>query len=356
MEQLALVGNPTIDIMAGDLETAPHFASTTQITDSNFGLNQALQTHGGALCHVMGDLTIQDTMFQENHAVSMGEGCCCLDKNQLSGLTVYSNTAERGGGIAIGYPYNYTPGRTIMGPIYLTVNSTISGSEFSWNEAIFRGGGLWADQVGWTNITKSTFSYNISDFTGGGIYQSHGDLSITNSNLAGNFALRGGGLYAEGTWTSDPVLDIKHTTIAHNTAFETTPVISRWGGGGLNVGGDINITNSLIALNSSIDCQIADSYTNWSESGTVDSDGECDAFLTEPNPALGPLSWDGGTPTYALLANSPLLDILSDCAGITDDQRGISRPQGSACDPGSYEFDPSDPPCSPPVPPSLPPI
>jgi hypothetical protein len=56
------------------------------------------------------------------------------------------------------------------------------------------------------------------------------------------------------------------------------------------------------------------------------------------DPLLGPLANNGGpTSTRALLPGSPAIDAASsgDCPG--RDQRGTLRPQGSACDIGSYE-------------------
>jgi hypothetical protein len=56
------------------------------------------------------------------------------------------------------------------------------------------------------------------------------------------------------------------------------------------------------------------------------------------DPKLGPLALNGGpTRTHALLLGSPAIDAAStpDCP--TTDQRGVLRPQGAACDIGSYE-------------------
>jgi hypothetical protein len=54
---------------------------------------------------------------------------------------------------------------------------------------------------------------------------------------------------------------------------------------------------------------------------------------------VGPRADNGGlTPTHALLAGSPAIDRGLNCPG--DDQRGVGRPQGSACDIGAYEYVP----------------
>ena len=54
---------------------------------------------------------------------------------------------------------------------------------------------------------------------------------------------------------------------------------------------------------------------------------------------LGPLADNGGpTQTHALLPGSPAIDAAGDDC-LAEDQRGISRPQGTACDIGAYEVE-----------------
>jgi hypothetical protein len=70
------------------------------------------------------------------------------------------------------------------------------------------------------------------------------------------------------------------------------------------------------------------------------------------DPKLGPLADNGGsTPTLLPQPGSPLIDAipLASCqangaAGITEDQRGIARPQGPGCDIGAVEVEAFVPP------------
>jgi len=170
-------------------------------------------------------------------------------------------------------------------------------------------------------------------------------MFINNSTFSSNSASRGGGIRAHDQVGSK--LGIKHTTFAFNIATETSNGGNvynvSWGGGALNVGYHTTVENSLIYQNSPMDCQISNG-SNYSAINTYDSDSTC-STMTEPNPQIGPLLTNGGaTKTHALLPGSPLIDILPDCASLTEDQRGVARPQGSNCDPGSYEFDPDNPP------------
>jgi hypothetical protein len=112
--------------------------------------------------------------------------------------------------------------------------------------------------------------------------------------------------------------------------------------------GEVNIQNSLVTLNSNKDCRSGPcGWNNFSVAGSVDSDGSCGFSVTETDPKIGPLSYNGGaTQTHALQSDSPLINTAPDCALLQDDQRGVHRPlpDPGDCDPGSYEFDTTDPP------------
>ena len=72
--------------------------------------------------------------------------------------------------------------------------------------------------------------------------------------------------------------------------------------------------------------------------------------ITNTNPLLGPLADNGGsTWTHALLPASPAIGRIpfgvNGCGTtVTTDQRGVTRPQGPACDVGSYELMVNQPP------------
>jgi hypothetical protein len=67
---------------------------------------------------------------------------------------------------------------------------------------------------------------------------------------------------------------------------------------------------------------------------------------------LSPLQNNGGlTATDALLAGSPAIDAAGNCPPPTTDQRGVTRPQGAACDIGAFELAAPLVPGAPPPPP-----
>ena len=345
-------GDPSIDIIAGDLFTVPRIMSSTQLTETHFYDNEALQSHGGAVCHVMGELSFQDSYLQQNRAVSMGGALLLLDTNQLSNMNInYNTTDERGGGIAIGHPWVSTGFMAITEIIRPHINTIITGSSFIGNETTSWGGAIYSNPLpGSVSISSSTFSGNEARH-GGGIYSRYGHMYITNSTFSGNSAFDGGGFINYPLRLSSPDIEITHSTFAYNVATQEEEMFenTNWGGGAVNLADKASIENSLFVDNLPMDCQLENGM-NYSGTENYSTDGTCGGTV-EPNPMIGPLLDNGGgTGTHALLPGSPLIDVLSGCAGLTDDQRGIPRPKGSACDPGAYEFDPSDPPIPPPMP------
>jgi hypothetical protein len=74
------------------------------------------------------------------------------------------------------------------------------------------------------------------------------------------------------------------------------------------------------------------------------SDASCNAIgndtVSADDPQLGPLADNGGsTPTHLPAATSPIGGLVpaAEC-GVADDQRGVARPQGVDCEPGSVEI------------------
>jgi hypothetical protein len=169
---------------------------------------------------------------------------------------------------------------------------------------------------------------------GGGIYNEDGTISITNSTVFGNSANQGGGIYNfVGTVT------LTNNTVSGNSANQ--------GGAIFNAPASaLNIKNTIVA-NSPSGGNCAQAGTATSYGHNLASDGTCSSFFTSTGdlnsmPAgLDPsgLQNNGGpTATIALMPGSIAIDAvpLSNCRevdGVTSiltDQRGISRPQGTA--------------------------
>ena len=203
------------------------------------------------------------------------------------------------------------------------------------NRAGSAGGGIYSEPLsptGTLTVRESLVAGNRSGFAGGGI-ATGSNLTLSNSTLSGNTASDGGGgLYLDGSQA-----DIRNSTIAGNSASF---------GGGMLLGGDsgaqATLTNTIIAGNTGADCETFGTALNSNHS--LDSDGSCGLTgtgdLPGTNPLLGPLANNGGpTDTQALLAGSPAIDAGGSVGCPATDQRGISRPQGPACDIGAFELE-----------------
>jgi hypothetical protein len=246
----------------------------------------------------------------------------------MSGMTVMNGASpgNYGGGI-----YNYG---------VLTVTSSIfSGNSAYYGAAIYNASGM-------VTITNSTLSGNSATIYAGGIFNDKGTLTITNSTLSGNSAGgNGGGIYNFGTLT------ITNSTFSANSA--------GYGGGFFN---EITATvkNTLLANESSRNCYNVGTFN--SAGYNLSDDDSCSALFTgiadRNNTAAGldpnGLQNNGGpTPTIAILPTSPAFNIIplsptNYCTAadgttpIATDQRGVTRPQVSACDIGAFEYSSDD--------------
>jgi hypothetical protein len=245
--------------------------------------------------------------------------------------------------------------------------------------------------IGLDKLTNSTVSGN-SALVGGGIFNS-GNLTLANSTVSGNsdldtsaldnsgLSIGGGGIFNRGT------LNLINSTVADNSA--------NYGGGISNVGGTITlvfctlynnsasrnggglftkddtsfgelmpgtstILNSMIAGNhASQGPDIAGNLTTQgynliqTKGSVIPDHKHLLDFINIPGSQIKvdpnlQLNGSTTTKTHALLPGSLAIDAIPRAAclvtvngvTITTDQRGIKRPQGSACDIGAYEYAP----------------
>jgi hypothetical protein len=172
-------------------------------------------------------------------------------------------------------------------------------------------------------------------------------LSITRSTIAGNGDQGVNNIFELTTITSSTIsgngLGIRsnaggETVLASSTiAFNQTA--------GLATSGPVTLTNSIVAHNPSGNCDaivdpLISGGTNLSSDATCFVAGGTDRLNTDPR--LGPLADNGGpTLTHLPLPGSPAIDTggPAPCPTATD-QRGINRPQRTACDIGAVEVVP----------------
>jgi hypothetical protein len=276
--------------------------------------NGSSSADGGGIVN-SGTLTISNSTLSGNFSSSNGGGLANFSGAvTISNSTVSNNTADAFGG----------------GILNSSGTITISNSTLASNFATSDGGGL-AVISGTVAISSSTLSDNTaSTFAGGGIWNFSGSISVINSTFSGNAAPNGGGIYNQGQVT------ISSSTLAGN-------VVST-GGGGIDNLSSATVKNSIVGDNSGGDCSgtIAALGANLDTDGTCVSANFTQVTSAQVNLGLLALNPPGSTETQALLPGSVAINAVSDCTDVagnpvTADQRGVTRPQGPACDIGSFE-------------------
>jgi beta-glucanase (GH16 family) len=257
----------------------------------------------------------------------LNNGSLTLDHIVLTQNTMATNAGDfwqGGGGIYNG------DGATLN-----LIDSSVTDNQAAWS-----GGGVYSFFNSTTNIVRSTISGNVSNDVGGAI-RSLGNMTITNSTLSGNTST---GWHGGAFFHTDGVMNIVNSTIVNNVAPAGTT-----GGGfvGTFTSANANLTliNTIIASNSGSQCFYAPfgsgTVTATSLGHNLVSDTSCFAVASDlivGDAQIGPLANNGGpTLTHALSPGSPAIDAADDASCPATDQRGVTRPQGSHCDIGSYE-------------------
>ncbi len=244
---------------------------------------------------------------------------------ELNGVTIRGSRAARGGGIG--------NDATVNGSSVTIENSTISG-----NTASEHGGGIYAVGIAQSSITYSAvFNNRVTGAggKGGGLYYTGIGFTIQNSTFYGNRASQGGAVFFRGS----EGFSLVQATFTRNTATATD------GGGGLRheSTGDVIIEHVLLAGNTNGDCtQSANAnYASGRFKESLVRTGNCNSnginiITGDPRLEASPR---GRPPYFRLLAGSAALDVgpCPTAYGDTDDQRGVQRPVGGACDYGAWE-------------------
>jgi len=287
---------------------------------------------GGGIYNA-GDLTLTNSTVSGNTAYDGGG----IHNDSQSMLTVTNstmsgNSASRGGGIfswgtvtVINSTVSGNAAYSNGGGVYNGGGGTLTNSTVSGNTAVYNGGGI--ESTGALTVTNSTVWGNSA--SGGGGIRNAGTLTVTNSTVSGNSASRGGGIHNT-RWGE---LTLTNSTVSGNSA--------EWDGGGVfnDFGGQLTLARSLVDG----DCEgdiTSNGYNIESPANTCGFDQQGDQ-PNVPDPMLGPLQFNGGlTETHALLPGSTAINrIPGDACEVDTDQRGVTRPQGPACDVGAFELE-----------------
>ena len=210
------------------------------------------------------------------------------------------------------------------------------------------GGAIWVGQSSTAKITGDTAANNQAGDDGGAIFVASGTLNLINSTLSQNEGDTGGALYLAST----TAVTVAHSTMVSNTYQSPTQTV-----GGIYIEDEAQLTmlQTILSGNSGNNCVGALSDNGYN----LSSDSSCvligTGSLTNSDPLLISLTDNGGhtagdntyketIQTHALQSGSPALDQISENSNgcgttYTTDQRGISRPQWTACDIGAFELE-----------------
>ncbi len=215
----------------------------------------------------------------------------------------------------------------------LAVSGTVNVENFVVkNSKAYNGGAVYIVN-GSFSLTRSTLMNNIATQNGAGIFMDNGTLNLVNSTLSGNTATSGGGgIYVSNNAAGSAF--IQNSTIAYNTAGT--------GGGIRRNNGIYNITNSIIANNSSTvsgpDCAGIIAAANYN---IIEDATGCSITGGSNNLNVDPAienSLSGSVLSHALMLGSPAIDAGTSIGCPSTDQLGLPRPLGESCDIGSIEY------------------
>jgi hypothetical protein len=297
------------------------------------------------------------------NAATLGGGIDSMHVLTVQQSVVANNVENGGAGIYDEHPYRGGS---------LTVEESLIADNI--------GGGIQADSnSGYDDpviIRNSTIARNASAGWGGGI-QAGTLLTIINTTIVSNTAVKGGGLQilgidptfitnttisgnratqnggGIGTAFNPPRIYLNHSTVVSNTADSDGDNDGQ--GGGLYAYGRaaFTLTHTILAGNLDTGGQTPDcAIVSPSGAGGIYSQGYnltgdttgCSLItrtndLLNQNAMIEPLAGNGGdTQTHALQFLSPAIDAVptANCT-LPTDQRGVTRPAGNGCEIGAVE-------------------
>ena len=298
--------------------------------------------NGGAAIMANANVTVDNAVVTSNQITGVGNGSgagiygapattITVTNSTISNNTMPGGFGNGGGGI-------YADGALAITDSAVSGNSVTGGTNSNFGGGIYSNGALTVER---TSVSGNTVSGAAA--AGAGIFAVNpGTRTILNSTISGNTGTSsgGGGVHAQGG-----TYGLTNVTFASNTGG------SGAGGQGDDVesagGATVTAQNSIFA--SSLPCNAPGSTIQSQNPGhNIDTGTSCGFGTTQGNmestsPQLVGPNQAGVPPrtVFIPLATSPAIDTADpSCGGgLTVDQRGVSRPQGPACDIGAYERD-----------------
>ncbi|HKX13525.1 MAG TPA: choice-of-anchor Q domain-containing protein [bacterium] len=325
------IGNGSNNVFWFDAEEQPRSYSISGLTITNLGDSG----FPDKIIQHRGTLTISDTVI-----TGRGRGISCFGEElTIQNSSIVDNFTSSGDGSS-GAGLNFGGG--VDNGILTITNSTFSGNQK------LNTSGIDVDEGGGAiGIFDGSSLFDGTDF----------NISLTNVTFSGNQTNENGG----GIWISDDCAEcgsaaaVIHATLTNVTLAANDADLNGDGGegGGIfvslsNPGASVVLNNTLIADNVTGGAGASDCSVNGISLGSngfnlVEDDTDCAGLsgsdITGQDPLLAALSLNppGTTETQALDSNSPAINAGDNADCPDTDQRGVPRPQGSACDIGAYE-------------------
>jgi hypothetical protein len=299
----------------------------TVVAWSSFRNNSA--SDGGAIGSLNGDLTVINSVFEDNAATGTGGnpgnggagGAIYMDGGDetttLCGVMIRNSTAGAIGG-GVFRVSNDGSGTFAMEDSQVDRNRVTADGEGN-------AGGLYLQGLALT-ITSSTISRNQAFFNGG-IWINDCQVEMSNTTIAENVATGSNG---GGVWLGNgPTGTMRNVTIANNSAPGDSVVAGAIFGEGLT------LANTLIAGNTAMYSPSCDSQHDGGGGNLQWPDGSpCTAGPLVADPMLDALAGPGGeTEIMAPAAASPAVGLGRDCP--ETDQLG--NPRAEFCTAGAVE-------------------
>jgi hypothetical protein len=301
------------------------------ITQGNISSGSGVNANGGGIWNGE-NLTIQNSVITGNSVSSVGNnqigggifnhigGILNLNNSQIT-----RNTAAEGGGIA---NYGYYSNNDLKPAFATIIDSTISN-----NFSSYGGAGI-LNLAGVLLIEKSTLSSNVASVAGGGILNiAAGIATLRNSTISGNRGTTGAGIQTIVGFTY-----LENTTVADNTVLYSNAAAFAVNLGNFSlVNSIISGTKGALGATDVNDVNLVAIYQETIEGLNIVADGSLkNSNVLNVDPLLGNLADNGGpTQTHLPQTGSPAIDATT--TGLSTDQRGVKRPQGSNFDIGAVE-------------------
>jgi hypothetical protein len=266
----------------------------------------------------------------------------------IDGLTLHGGS----------FTYECCGGTILLASGSLTLtNATVTGGQAN------AGGGLFAAAGTSLTLNDVTVQGNSANTTsGGGGLANDGTATLSGVTISGNGGL---GLFNQGTATLTNVTVSGQTSFSGDgvytaSTFATTTLLNTTiafnGGYGINGNAGTTLVKNTIVVNNTLGNCFRNAGAITTQGSNLEWPGNACGFTgagdkqgfnpllgtLQVNPPQPPVGTPGHTATHALAPGSPAIDAVQNpCPPPATDQRGVARPQGSACDMGAFEAQPT---------------